>query len=159
MDDMSSLRRIRSPRTNRHQLKREAIEHAPVPVPGEYSDWLRSATPARLALFPRLPMPPQPNPLSTLVGYPIGFVPRLGKPAPPAATSLPSGSATLITGWLTQNWVRFIIFRRRRSPAPSTPRSSCAGLLIHFELTRNWLRSVNSWLPPPPGPRPSLPLQ
>jgi hypothetical protein len=158
MGDMSSLRQILSSQANRgrslydrHFLEQRKLpneptpvsEHAPVPASAEYSDWLRFAA-----------TDPLRNP--TLLQPPVN---RL------ALFFLPAGLQPLITGRLTTNWVRFVISRCRRSPAPSacacrpvlipsTPRSSYSGLLIQLKLTRNWLRSVNSWLPPPLAPRP-----
>ena len=160
---MRSLRQILSSRANpgralydrdfleQHKLPNgptPVSEHPPVPAPGEYSDWLRSAAADPLR-NPTLLQPPA-NGLALFL--------------------LPAGLQPLITGRLTPNWVRSVISHRRRNPAPSArwlrpvliapaPRSSYSGLLIQLRLTRNWLRSVNSWLPPPLALRPLLPLQ
>ena len=157
---MSSLRQILSSRANpgrspydrdfleRHKLPNgptPVSEHPPVQAPGEYSDWLRSAAADPL----RNPTLLQPWPANGL-----------------ALFLLPADPQPLITGWLTTNWVRSVISccRRRPSPSargcrsvliPSTPRSSYSGRLIPLRLTRNWLRSVNSWLPPPGPPSPA----
>jgi len=89
----------------------------------------------------------------------IGFVP----PAPIPSASRPCFNPGRQPDWLcssatpgyrrpTPNWLRSVISRCRRNPAPPAsrsrpvlmapaPRSSCASLLIQLELTRNWLRS------------------
>jgi len=96
----------------------------------------------RLVLFPQHRYPPQAEPVPTLPGHRIGFVPP----------------RHLVAGDQPPNWLRFVISHRRPRPAPSASRrrlalfaparrSSCANLLIQFELTRNWVRSVNSSLP------------
>ena len=158
MGDMSSLRQILSSRANRGRslydgdfLEQRKLpngptpvsEHPAVPASGEYSDWLCSAAADPLR-NPALLQPPA-NGLALFL--------------------LAAGPQPLITGQLTTNWLRFAISGRRRSPTasalrprpvliPSTPRSLCSGLLIQLKLTRNWLRSVNSWLPPPLAPGP-----
>jgi hypothetical protein len=150
---MSSLGQILSSRANRRRslyshdfLEQRKLpngptpvsEHPPLPAPGEYSDWLRSAAADPLR-NPTLLQPPA----NALALFP-----------------LPAGPQPLITRWSITDWLRFAISARRRSPAPSalwprpvlilsTPRPSYSSLLIQLKLTRNWLRSVNSWLPPP----------
>ena len=160
---MRSLRRILSSRANRgrslysrvfleqRELPNELtpVSEHPVPAAGEYSDWLRSDATDPL----RNPTRFQPWPANGL-----------------ALFLLPAGQQPLITARLTPNWLRSVISRCRRRPAPSargcrpvlipsTRRSFYSGLLIQLKLTRNWLRSVNSWLPPPLALRRRLPLQ
>ena len=70
-------------------------------------------------VVPPAPTPRQADPVSTLAGNRIGFVPpRFGKPAPLATTSFPTGPRPLIKNGLTPNWLRSVISRCRRRPAP-----------------------------------------